>query len=320
MMEQVKVRVYVSKSAALARGSSAYGTTEIPLTDADVASLSPEARRVLGAMSASDSIDVDVADVPHAIAGIELRAREQIERAAKVAAEREARIATALACDDQAWIGPDHYSGTQAPCVRRSPAAAWLDDSDVADERIVARRKAIEASVLPMHVAAWQAERDADAKRKAAAQRERDEQRAAYDAALRSVASRYDDLARAAAEGYRVERAVLDRLASELAGAVGGEHAIDTRTWRDPQDRAAPSPEAFALLDRVTAAVREANETIPSAIGRWVVSRIVRVDTCDHQGGSHYVTAVLATLETIGEDRQITFSRESLACDCDDDS
>lgn len=144
--------------------------------------------------------------------------------------------------------------------------------------------------------------------------------RVSYDAALSEVATRYDDLARPAAEHYPIERAVLDRLASDLAheAAPLAEHRIDTRSWSDPEDRASPSPAAFALYDRVTAAVRTANASLPAAIGQWVVSRIVRLDVCPHRGEEHQITCVFATLVTPFATREITWSIESFACDHDD--
>lgn len=143
----------------------------------------------------------------------------------------------------------------------------------------------------------------------------------AFAAAIRLLASHEEDLARASADGYDVTSAVLDRLAARVqsnAKASADTSLWTTSLWTNAEERSAPRPEAFALLDRVTAAVKAANETLPVAIGRWLVSRIVRVDVCPHDRKRHNVTAVLATLETASGDREVTFSTEPLACSHED--
>ncbi len=78
---------------------------------------------------------------------------------------------------------------------------------------------------------------------------------------------------------------MLSRLAERLASNIGEGDlvSVDTLAWKDPPERPAPRPDAFALLDRVTAAARAANETLPTAIGRGEVSRILRIDTMPAQ-------------------------------------
>lgn len=144
----------------------------------------------------------------------------------------------------------------------------------------------------------------------------------AYAAAIRAIAAGEDDLARAAAEGYPVDRKVLDRLADKLARSIDVPEAhleVDSSAWPAPEDRAAPSPAAFALYDRVKAAVAKANKTLPTVVGQWELSRIVRIDTCPHYGKHHYVTAVFATLRSRDAVRQVTWSTEKVACGHEED-
>lgn len=145
--------------------------------------------------------------------------------------------------------------------------------------------------------------------------------KAACEAALRELAAKDDELARAATDGYPIARAMLDKLVTRLVDATTGEGYedwdSDVREWgsADAAERSAPSPAAFKLLDEISAAARTANETLPASVGKWEVSRILRIDVCSHVGRRHYVTAVLATLRTPLGLRQVTFSTESLACD-----
>jgi hypothetical protein len=270
-----------------------------------------------------------------AVASAAARAEHEAEKLAKY----ERKIGEALAQPDEDWIGGtgerryytregDTLSHDRRGYVHQelgilsSPSSVYLADEYLIDPRIVERRARIEREVLPVSRRSWEARYAewsalvaATEARQAAEQAELEARRGVCAAAIRTLAGTYDDLARPAAEGYDVTRAVLDRLADRLAESSQCEEvSVDTTEWRDPVDRAAPSPEAFALLDRVTAAARTANETVPAAIGRWVVSRIVRVDTCPHAGEAHKITAVLATLDTLVGVRQITFSLESQDC------
>lgn len=309
-MEQIKMSVYVRKAASVAAGRSSYGSTEVTLSDADVAALSERAKRELLRTS---RLEVDSADVPTVLAALEEAAVESEAREAEERARRERDVERLLAKPDEEWINRHYFSEEPSLQVPGSPEL-------YGDPRVSKRLAALKPR-LERERAEWRRQRDERAAAEKAAEDAKAAAASAYVEAIRALASREDDLARAAAEGYDCERAVLDRLASRLAEAVGApHHAIDTRAWNEPEERPAPRPEAFALLDRVTAAAREANETIPSAIGQWAVSRIVRIDACPHEGRDehgeplrHPVTAVLATLYTPTGVREITCSTESLA-------
>jgi len=155
------------------------------------------------------------------------------------------------------------------------------------------------------------------------------EDEAACESVLRELAAREDDLARGAAEGYPVAGAMLTRLAERFAEAIddsgtSGLVTFDDRPWANVSERKAPRADAFALLDGVTAHAAAANAELPAAIGRWEVSRIQRVDTCPHdrvrpgpgkeERRGHFVTAVLATLQTPCGMRQVTASTEPQSC------
>jgi hypothetical protein len=144
-----------------------------------------------------------------------------------------------------------------------------------------------------------------------------------YLEAIRTVATSIDTLARPTAEGYDVENAVLDTLANRMVSFVGLTNTAQYRVRRTAshgmKERQAPSTAAFQVYDMVVQGASCANDAVPNAIGKWKVSRIVRIDTCLHHGYRHDVTATLATLTTPYAEREIVFSHESLACTHDDD-
>lgn len=226
----------------------------------------------------------------------ELAATRRIEAEASAARRAERVIAfrargidaLLIRTNTGRWEAPSRYED-RASAVRE---ALGEDAYDRASAEADARNAAIDAAV--------------------------EEARVLYLAALREIAVTVESLTRPAAEGYDIERATLDHLAAMLAINVGGEYEIDTASWTDLEDRAAPNAAAFTLLDRVTANVAVANSTLPAAIGTWVISRIVRIDVCPHQGNRHPVTCVLATLATPVGIREITWSTESLACGHED--
>ena len=326
-MEPIKIAVHVPLAAAVAAGRASYGDTEVALSEVDLASLSADGRAALARGSTTGGGGVRVENgrllVTEASSGAVLvaieavavdqkaRAAEQARFARMAAEEDEASVLAALAKPDTDWIVRSDADGssltTRAPWTRRP-----------SNPRLAERAKLVAERSLPAAIEAHR-ERVAAGERAKTEREEKDAAaRVAYTAALALVASREDDLARPAAEGYSVERAVLDRLASRLMEAVAtGDARVDTTYYRDPEDRAAPSPAAFALYDKVKSAIKLANALLPEAIGQWELSRIVRVDVCPHRGKSHLVTAVLATLHTKcgAEVREIIWSTESLECD-----
>ena len=346
-MRPITIRCYVPAASALARGVSGHGYENVPLDDSDVASLSEGARRAATRFLCDDrgkSLDVEVADAAHVVAALESVAAREAADEAETKRQREERIARAVAAPDEDWIGFGRYDGDRyftaedgspshtpsgsphtRPAVLSRPSGSYFEPSEAADPRLVARAEAVRAGTVFADAVEMFEARLAEHRALVAAREAREAETVRlYASAISALAAKEDDLARPAAEDYSVATQVLDRLAVRLAIAVAGdpvqfEYAVDSSAYPNQVDRPAPSPEAFRLLDRVTECARRANADLSPAIGAWVVSRIVRLDTCQHPGESHHVTAVLATLRTtMGVVREVTWSTESLACAHDD--
>ena len=330
-MEKLTIAVYVSREAAVLAGLTSFGASTYAPTAAEVASLTTDERREMLTYADGQSLHLTAPAVTWEAIVSAVRAalaKRAAEEAAKEA-RREREIQTALAEPVDAWITTTHegcyctddrgeYALSGKPHSRPVGARVpWqVRDSDD-DPRIVARLAHVRDVVLPRLVAEYAVQK-AEADRVVAAQRAAAQaEREAYRAAVLALAARWSDVAPAAREGYDVTGAVLDHVADDLADAVtDAEHAIDTAAYRDPAERRAPSPENLALRARVAEAVDRANRDLPAAVGQWTTSRVVRIDTCPHDGERHQVTAVLATLETpAGDIREVTYSLESLACD-----
>jgi hypothetical protein len=298
--------VNIDTNGAIAWTSYGPNPLQTALRERAVARLAAGER---GADPNGPAITMTAADILLVVRGAEkARAeREAIEKAK--AAERRAAV---LLQGDEMCLRQEGSTWH----VRRDYFPGAITPQDVID--------ALGAEVFDR--AAKEAER-----RNTAVKAEAAAKRAPYDAGIRLLAEQQEDLARAATDGYPVERAVLDGLSNtlrakvdDMSKALGLPHvlaAADRTSWGEQPDRAAPSPTAFRLLDVVTHACREVNETIPAAVGRWQVSRIIRLDVCHHLAPKHhYVTAVLATLETLTSIRELTFSLEAVECDHTDES
>jgi hypothetical protein len=352
-MDQIKIAVTVPLISALALGRSEYGDASVVLSDDDLSSLSTSARALLAAARRADGallvaddrgyhnrLAVDVADAAHVRLALEaiVEAHERLAAERREAEEREIRSALAAPTDE--WLacsGEETYytsvadtlslcrSGTVHSAPRLREHFCGLPTALLDDPRLLARREQIARDVLPGLRAAHHARYEEWRRGVEAREAEERARLVAYDAAIVERAASWDDLARSARDGYGVERQVLDRLADELGEAVearsGCAYLVEGSAWRDPVDRAAPSAEAFRLLDVATEEVRRANASLPAALGAWRVSRIVRVDSCPHDRQHHWITAVLATLETsTGRIREITWSPEPICCDHEEPS
>jgi hypothetical protein len=336
-MKTISLALHIPAADALARGSASYGDVDLPLTAADVAIIPPEVRARLvplagqgayGVGVGPDSsysyrhvarLDVPEPSVPAFLARLAEVDAESAATAAKLAAEREGRILAALALPDEKWVGRGGFwrgnTRYSRPCV-----SVPLLDADQDDPRVKARVAAVEAGLLADLLAASdrkiadaeKAEQERERERKIAAEQKKAAE-AACRVALRTLAAPIPTFARAAVEGYPVERQVLDHLAEQLQDEVDSA-AFDSVVSSKLCDldrldvRAAPSPEAFALLDAAKAAVEHANSALPAAVGRWALSKIVRVEGEQ----DHPVTCVVARLETPIGDREILWSTESL--------
>lgn len=337
-MQPITIQVHVPMSVALARGESTYGDADVPLSDADVASLSDAARAVLPELRSR--LTADRADGPGACAAVEAFAQARAEEEAKRMADAEDRLVRAVAAGDEEWVqrgdryyltdGGDGYAvdtgRRHLQPVVRPPVWANLDETQEADPRVVARREQVERGAYSEALATWErryAEWEAWLDRRREENAARDAARAeakavaleACSVGLRELASQEEDLSRAARDGYAIDNAMLDRLAHRLGKSAKAEHYI---VYRYPdalvEERPAPRPNAFALLDAVTAVAKEENARIPATVGQWQVSRVVRTNVCTHGNRRHYVTAVTATLTTPAGLRIVLMSSEPLQC------
>jgi hypothetical protein len=143
-MEAIKVHVYVTLAMAVAGGRAQYGEAEIALGEADLVTLSAEAREILGDyVGTYRSKRLEVSDVtPAFVCGaLEVEAKARAEVRAKEAAMEEQGILAALAAPIGDWIASDR---TVRPYPY--PSGCYLGDRQIKDPRIVGRREAVEAS------------------------------------------------------------------------------------------------------------------------------------------------------------------------------
>jgi len=141
-METIKVLVYVPLAMAVAGGRVQYGESEVPLGEADLVTLSAEAREILGDyVGAYKPKRLEVSDIsPAFVCGaLEVEAKARAEARAKEAANEEQGIAAALVAPVTDWIAYDRT-------VLRHPSGRYLSDRQIKDPRIVVWRMAVEAS------------------------------------------------------------------------------------------------------------------------------------------------------------------------------
>jgi hypothetical protein len=188
-VNQIKIGVRVPLAAALAAGRAQYGYDSVTLTDADVASLSLDARGLLRAWEYSASgcredndrrcglvgvsrgqwteeVEVTQADAPTVLGAIEAIAERVRVKAAREREESEAQIAKALAHPDDQWIARSGPSDTAyyidattreysrdatgvQQCAPRANIPYYLSSEQKCDPRVVARLQHVETNVLP---------------------------------------------------------------------------------------------------------------------------------------------------------------------------
>jgi hypothetical protein len=329
-MDTIKVAVYVPLAAALNAGRAQYGEGSVELSDADVTQLSAEARALLcvrpgaeglvGLGPRAKSVNVLAADVPSTLAAIETEAAQVVLERREEAASREARIAKALAANDEDWIGggdEDVYyiynsqlSTSQfgyrrgAPRVLDSPESQYLTDVERADPRIVARRATID---LAPH-------REAHARRYAEwlALVERTEaERTVAMVRWHELCSAYvirwcPEYARAAQDGKDVRKlAVRNSVEAsvELLNSVGLETVA---SHGDVEDHPCPHQRAYVVLDRVRLAMdctvsAGIELAATGGIVTGVASRLVRVDTCPERGCTAGIRTCVELVLTYGD-------------------
>lgn len=313
-METIKIPVYVSKEAAAREGKREFGETQYGPSEGEWASITADERAYLAGGSYQDpwptsyctsnklSIPTGSATWEGVVAGMrasmarkaQIKAKEE-ETKAQDAATNERRVQEALALPATEWISSDPFG---KPCYR---TFFGVDT----DPRIVARREAEIAPLLAERAArlkeaeAAREKAEEDMKAKLAADKE-----AAVESFKAYATSRGGALARAVAEGYDVTRGVVDDVLKQIVEALGplgqsaivlrqGSRAYDKTNWND---RKSPDEHAFAVLDKVAAAVEQVKS--PDAMEVSVL-KIQRVDYDDGAGNEEAFTAALVELDAL---------------------
>lgn len=293
----MEIVVNINPTAALLVGASAAGR-QIVTFDASALTLEdrellaknteperggPYDREITGRLVLRGSAIAPTIDA--VLAACRARAEQAAAEKAEEKERNEKRVQEFLAMPAEDWI-KDSWG---------SPFL-WSPEIPLCnDPRIVARREEIERTVWAA-VAAKHAEekraREAEAAAFEAKQKAAEEAR---DAAARQLASGYSGLARAAAEGYPVLGAVLTALKDSVQRRI--ETDVSGARFTDlayaPEERHAPTPEVLALR-AVCVKACEAVE-VPEVLGRWEVSRVVRVDVAP-QGSERWITGVIVRL------------------------
>lgn len=234
--------------------------------------------------SYGQTVTLDAAPSAESVArGIEaLRAKSERGRAEEEA-DRETRIAAALAAPPEEWMGEAHDSGYwtadgepfhRRPVVDPQPRGLYLEDAVRHDQRIVAHRARLQAEVLPALVAEWEAktaayDREQEAKAAAAAEQEAASEAAdnARRAQVAAWAIRHGEkinfpgtILRAAREGRDVYRAVCNEIEDRVFLAVRrlvsdnvDDDAIGLTTYGKASDARVPTERAYAIRDALVA-------------------------------------------------------------------
>jgi len=335
-MESTKLCVYVSQEVALAAGSTRHGSAEYLLTDSDLAELGAEDRATLAA-----SLDhrgdlhygVRLASPEITWATVEPALRDSLARTRADLAKRRARdeqeIAKALAAPDEEWMhGWSSDPGSKRVTWEAASYVAGVSLSGLkGDPRIKARLASLEPELTRRQReadATWTRQQE-EAKARRLATEEAEERRAEEakrvraqaHAELRAYAREVDHLARAAADGYEVHGAAVDNVAAEIAALdedatvlVDGSPQYEAATW---DERRAPRPEAFAVLDRVTKHV--ASVRYPACV-TIDVSRVMRYtapvedDDGDWVAGPRTTAIIVTVSSPVTKDRAVVFPAE----------
>lgn len=333
-MTTIQVKICVKREAAIRRGSAVFGRQTVSLSETDLQSLSeveraelalvpPEGAGSLNLCAATGVggqnryIEVEVGGlegVRAALAQIApVRAAREAEEA-QLEAEREARrraaIDWALAAPVEALLCEDRR---RTGYVQVWPRVPWeLTGHAARGEEIpwgapeLAARKAALAAEVEQRNAAQEREQVVQKARRAAENAEREARekaaREAFEAQFRAFAEagRAGEAARRAVrEGYDIRAAVLDAVQAQLPEPAAVSSPQDDYSW---EERPSPSAEAFALLDRITAAVKAAERKPGCAtLG---VSRVMRIE---EPNGDKRTGVVVTLASPITEPRHLLY-------------
>lgn len=344
-MDQIlTLSCYVSPTVALEAGVARHGTTNVPLTDEQLGELSLDERHLIALyLLDSNGRSRDMLSLPAPDASWPAVRAVIAAQAAKAAEDKrleieryESRVAEALAAPLDRWVR--QISVGNAPELMHSPGVHGVER----DARVQARRAQFEPEFRALHDA-WREQRvqhylaltsceGADPtyfgwatiakdprveahwaklrEARAASEAEKEAKLEAVRAELRAwAASKIDHLARAAAEGYDVEAAVVAHVVEQIrksivgaadvpatdAGAVTiveGTPDWDRHSW---EERSAPHARVLRARDAVVAAV--ARVELPTCFAVDVL-RAMRVEVEDSDGDEgRKFTAIVVAIE-----------------------
>lgn len=289
-MEELKIAISVSVKTALACGMSQYGSASYPIADV-LPLLATGTREWLIERWSNDQrqggyfvrsqyqncvVAVNAAPSAESVAaGIEEMRCVEIKLAEQAAERREQNIVDALALPDDVWIC---RPGTAiAPRVSDDPRGVYLDSIARADPRVLARKERLTLEVLPVTVAAWEAERvrlaqeaDQKANEKKRIEAEKAAAKAARQAAIREWVVKCGDAAklplavlRAAREGRDVSDAVGNAVDASVCAAIKAaipqkyqsDVVVGSKTYGEHEmDRRVPTQRAYDVRDALVAA------------------------------------------------------------------
>lgn len=340
-MTTIQVQICVQREAAIRAGSAVFGRQTVSLSEADLQALTPAERAELaeaptdhvtgaavlanasGAAGRNHYIEVEVGGLEGVRAALAkvapIRAAREAERA-QLEAEREAKrravIDWVLSAPVDALLCSDDQRG--AGLLRVWPRVPWELPLAARGEEIpwgapelTARKAALEAEVERRN-AAQERVNAAEAERLAVQRAERvlreKAEREGYETEFREFAEAGhagEAAQRAVREGYDIRTAVLDAVQAQLPTPSAVAHKHDEYGW---EERTSPKADAFALLDRITAAVK-AVERKPACVA-IEVSRVMRIEEPpeDRLEASRKVTGVVVTLASpITADRYLLY-------------
>ena len=328
-MDTLKITITIPRSVAVAAGRSQYGALEYQISDADLASLSVEERAWLnnllhfdGRMTRSGHGPIPLAvastTVEWAAVAAALRATMVDDAAweAEQAAKTEARIQAALALGPQEWLRDDgqiqHWLGSVVAYndVRTDPRVIQ-HVAELAGE-IALRQQAVEERLRQQA-----ANQESERRRRDEVEAQKEAEKTAAREEIQVFALTIPSLARAAEDGYDVAAAVIEHLVEQLVNKAGVEAVVLCKGSPDWErygwsERSAPSPEAFALLDRVTDLVDGLAHPACVAVEALRIMRVtVEPDPEDGYGEKERYTGVVVTLESlVTRDCAVVFAAE----------
>lgn len=286
-MKPVLIPLFLSADTAILHNQTKYGDVEVEPTAAQLASLSPEDKDTLIYLvnrGWNVRLVVKSLEWPSIHEAISQRTQER-----KAEAEEKARLEAAV----------DALARDLVAYALKQPDAVWDEQHPVMpllegtwgvpfDRQFQARNRASEHPEVKARLKASNErveakKRQANEERlrlQAAEEKAAEEKAKRWDEDLRAFAAGIDEFARAATEGYPIERQVLRHILTKIAGPLSHE-VVEYDFFKDrmkPYTRPAPDKLAFSVLDRVKAAAREAKTPQGVELDILPIQRVRRQD------------------------------------------